>query len=57
MTPKKINADALRAALRSTEERLKETLQDLESNDMDDQAVTDRLKEIEKGWRRLLKAA
>ena len=43
MTPKKINADALRAALRSTEERLKETLQDLESNDMDDQAVTDRL--------------
>lgn len=57
MSPTKFNADAVRAALRAAERRLAETLKDLESNDMDDAAVTERLREIEKGLRRLAPAA
>lgn len=57
MRPKKFNADAVRAALRTAERRLAETLKDLESNDMDDAAVTERLREIERGLRRLAPAA
>jgi hypothetical protein len=57
MSPQKMNADVLRAALRTAEERLKETLKDLETNDMDDQAVAGRLKEIVTNLRRLSFAA
>jgi len=57
MSPKKFNADAVRAALRTAERRLTETLKDLESNDMDDVAVAERLREIGQGLRRLAPAA
>lgn len=52
-----INADRVRAALRETEEQVKETLRDLESNDMDNTAVADRIRLIEKSCRRLRRAA
>lgn len=51
------NADAVRAALRTAERKLAETLKDLESNDMDDVAVAERLREINRGLRRLAPAA
>lgn len=50
------NADAVRAALRATEKRLSETLQDLESNDMDNGSLAARLRDIERGLRRLVPA-
>jgi hypothetical protein len=52
-----INADRIRAALRATEEYVKETLKDLESNDVDSTAVSDRIRRIEKSCRRLRRAA
>lgn len=52
-----INADVIRAALRETEEHVKETLKDLESNDMDHTAMADRIRLIEKSCRRLRRAA
>lgn len=52
-----INADLIRAALRETEEHVKETLKDLESNDMDHTAMADRIRLIEKSCRRLRRAA
>jgi hypothetical protein len=52
-----INADLIRAALRETEGYVKETLRDLESNDMDNTAVADRIRLIEKSCRRLRRAA
>lgn len=57
MSPRKMNADVLRAALRNAEEQLKEALKDLEINDMDDQAVAGRIKEIVTDLRRLPFAA
>ncbi|HNC75174.1 MAG TPA: hypothetical protein PK362_09870 [Elusimicrobiota bacterium] len=51
------NADLIRAALRETEEYVKETLRDLESNDVDNTAVADRIRLIEKSCRRLRRAA
>lgn len=57
MTTRMENADLIRAALRKTEEHVKETLRDLESNDMDITAVADRIRLIEKSCRRLRRAA
>lgn len=57
MSPRKMNADVLRAALRNAEEQLREALKDLETNDMDDQAVAGRIKEIVTDLRRLPFAA
>lgn len=57
MSPTKFNADAVRAALRTAERRLAETLKDLESNDMDDTAVAERLRQIGQDLRRLAPAA
>ncbi|MBK6879823.1 MAG: hypothetical protein IPN65_02030 [Elusimicrobia bacterium] len=57
MSPTKFNADAVRAALRTAERRLAETLKDLESNDMDDAAVAERLRQIGQDLRRLAPAA
>jgi cob(I)alamin adenosyltransferase len=57
MNTKTFNADAVRAALRSAERRLAEILKDLESNDMDDAAVAERLREIGQGLRRFAPAA
>jgi len=52
-----INADRIRAALQETEGHVQETLRDLESNDMDNTAVADRIRLIEKSCRRLRRAA
>ena len=42
----KEDAEIIRAVLRSAERRLTETLRDLESNDLDEKAITSRLDEI-----------
>ena len=57
MAPFKLNADTLRAVIRTTEKTLKETLADLEANDLDARTVVDRLQEIGDGLRRLSLAA
>lgn len=49
--------EILRAALRAAEGQLKEILLGLESKDLDDQAVSGQLREIERGLRRLARAA
>lgn len=45
------NAEIIRAVLRAAERRLSETLKDLESNDLDDSAMTHRLEEIARSLR------
>jgi uncharacterized NAD(P)/FAD-binding protein YdhS len=57
MSPRTLKADRIRAALKGTEEEVRETLKDLESNDLDDQAVADRLRALEQNVRRLCRAA
>lgn len=57
MKPQTFNADALRAALRTTEVRLVELLKDLELNDVDETTMTSRIRDIEKGLRRMARAA
>jgi hypothetical protein len=57
MSPRKFNADALRAALRAAAVRLAETIKDLEANDMDDQSMAGRIQELEKTFRRFARAA
>lgn len=49
--------EILRAALRAAESKLKEILLGLEAKDLDDQAVSGQLREIERGLRRLARAA
>jgi hypothetical protein len=49
--------EILRAALRAAEGQLKEILLGLETKDLDDQAVSGQLREIERGLRRLARAA
>ncbi|MBL0349289.1 MAG: hypothetical protein IPP68_02790 [Elusimicrobia bacterium] len=49
--------EILRAALRAAESELKEILLGLEAKDLDDQAVSGQLREIERGLRRLARAA
>lgn len=53
----KFNADAVRAALRSTEVRLVELMKDLEMNDLDEGTMEWRLRTIEQDLRRTLRAA
>lgn len=48
MSPQKINAEILRSILVSAEKKLKDTLSDLESEDLDDEAITSRIKEVQK---------
>jgi predicted nuclease with TOPRIM domain len=50
-------AEQIRAALQETEARVRETLKDLENNDMDTDAVVDRIQNIEKSVRQLRRAA
>ncbi|MBL8022670.1 MAG: hypothetical protein JNK54_00105 [Elusimicrobia bacterium] len=57
MSPRTLKADRIRAALKETEEQVRETLMDLESNDVDDQAVAERLRALEVNVRRLRRAA
>ena len=57
MSTMTLNADLIRAALQDTGDRVKEALNDLESNDMDNTAVADRIRLIEKSCRRLRRAA
>ena len=57
MKLKTFNADLVRAALQTAEKRVAETLKDLESNDIDNGAVTARIREIEKNLRRMARAA
>ena len=48
MSPQKINPEILRSILVSAGKKLKDTLADLESEDLDDQAVGPRIKEVQK---------
>lgn len=48
MSPQKINPEVLRSILLSAEKKLKDTLVDLESEDLDDQAIGPRIKEVQK---------
>lgn len=48
MIPHKINPEILRSVLVSAGNKLKDTLFDLESEDLDDEAISSRLKEVQK---------
>ena len=48
MIPQKINPEILRSVLVSAGNKLKDTLFDLESEDLDDEAISSRLKEVQK---------
>lgn len=48
MIPQKINPEILRSVLVSAGNKLKDTLFDLESEDLDDEAISCRLKEVQK---------
>lgn len=48
MSPQKINPEILRSILLSAGKKLNDTLHDLESEDLDDQAVAIRIKEVQK---------
>jgi hypothetical protein len=53
MSPQKINPEILRTILLSAEKTLKDTLLDLESEDLDDDAVSSRMKEVQKEIRKI----
>jgi hypothetical protein len=53
MSPQKINPEVLRSILLSAGKKLKETLLDLESEDLDDEAVSSRIKEVQKEIRKI----
>ncbi len=50
-------AEQIRAALQETETRVRETLKDLENNDVDADTVVYRIQNIEKSVRQLRRAA
>lgn len=53
MSPQKFNPEILRSILISAEKKLKDTLIDLESEDLDDEAVSTRMKEVQKEIRKI----
>lgn len=53
MSPQKINPEVLRSILLSAGKKLKDTLVDLESEDLDDEAVSSRIKEVQKEIRKI----
>lgn len=53
MIPQKINPEILRSVLVSAGNKLKDTLFDLESEDLDDEAISSRLKEVQKEIRKI----
>jgi hypothetical protein len=53
MSPQKINSELLRSVLLSANNNLKDTLIDLESEDLDDEAVSMRIKEIQTELRKI----
>ncbi|MBL8024217.1 MAG: hypothetical protein JNK54_08075 [Elusimicrobia bacterium] len=53
MSPQKINSELLRCILLSAGSKLNQTLVDLESEDLDDEAVSLRLKEVQKELRKI----
>lgn len=53
MSPQKINPEVLRSILLSAGKKLKDTLVDLEAEDLDDEAVSSRIKEVQKEIRKI----